>query len=291
MSLRPISAFPDSITDTNGVFRDFNNYYKVAYDMFVNYGTALEALIACTYNSPAKAFNTIKYENVWQYIGDTVVCKIYKGYLPDHPDTTADNALADGVLDEANLMAQASFYCAEEDFSTLYTIGGVNTYGTVNCTFNFDVDLSSKNLTAQVDDIAPCFTVYMYAISGGFGSNNATAGTVKTVGWTIVKPQDNANAPNPISGTLNQYPDIFTTPEDDSSATTAGAGNLYYHVPSGNAGDGATINDMAVVNFSSIQDNALACEFYYRPIGLKAPSMIKEPRFHMTDSLTNYMTD
>jgi len=290
MSLRPISAFPENITDTNNITRPFSQYIT-SYNLFSNYGTTLEALIACTYNSPSKAFNTIKYPSVWQYIGDTVYCKIYKGYVPDHPDTTADNGLADGVLDEANLMAQDSFYCAEEDFTHLTTISGVNTFGLIDCTFNFDVDLSSKNLTAQVSDIPPCFTVYLYAISGGLGSGNASAGTVKTVGWSVVTSQDSTtNAPS-SSGTLNQYPDIFLTPEDDRSATTGGAGNLYYHVPSGNAGDGATINDMAVVNFSSIQDRALACEFYYRPIGLKAPSMIKEPRFHMTDSLTNYMTD
>ena len=130
MSLHPVSTFPDTVTDTNGLTRSFIQFYTISYDLYANYGTSLEALIACTFNSPEKAFNSIKYHRVYQYINDTVVCKIYKGYVPDHADTTADNALADGALDEANLVAQASYFCAEENFTTFnlssgYEVGSI----------------------------------------------------------------------------------------------------------------------------------------------------------------------
>ena len=271
MSLHPISTAVRSGTPSN----DFQ-----AADMFGLYTSAYTVNFAATYNSPQRAFNTIIYNQVNQYIGDIVTCKIYRGYVPDHPDTTADDSLPDNALEEAYLMAEASYTCVEENFTSLGTIGGVNRFGVTDLRFDFDVNLSAKNLISQVSDIPPCFTVYFSAVSSG-GSGNATQGTAKTVGQTVWTNRNN--------------PPIYISPEDDegnsyggSTSGSGGAGNMYYHVPAGNAGDGGGIFDFTALGN---QDKPLACDFYYRPIGLEAPSIIKEPRFHMTDSLTNYITD
>ena len=270
MSLRPISTAVRSANPNNDL---------ISWDIFSVFTSAYAVNFAATYNSPQKAFNTLIYNQVYQYIGDIVTCKIYRGYVPDHPDTTADDSLPDNALEEAYLMAEASYTCVEENFTTLQTVSGVNRYGITDLRFDFDVDLSVKNLTSQVSDIPPCFTVYFSAISGG-GTSNVTQGTAKSVGQTVWLSRNN--------------PPIYTSPEDDVGSSfggtsgSGGAGNMYYHVPAGNAGDGGEVLDITAL---SNKDYPLACDFYYRPIGLEAPSMIKEPRFHMTDSLTNYITD
>jgi hypothetical protein len=291
MSLHPVSTFPDKVNVTGVGEVAWGQSWLYVADIFSLYAGATPAFIACTFNSPPTPFNMIKYHRIAQAAGDTVVCKVYKGYVPDHIDTAADNSLPTNALDEANLVAQASYFCAEENFITFNSSSG---YGFTDCIFNFDVDLSSTNLTAQVADVPPCFTLYMYAISGGLGTNNVSAGTIKTVGWCVVKSQgaDNMYTTSNIN---HKYPHIFRSPEDDSqqnnltmqgsNSNQGGAGNLYYHVPNGTAGDGGGVNDMVVASFTEMVDRALACEFFYQsktPFG-SVRSMTDSPTFMITN--------
>ena len=265
MSLHPISTAVRSANPSNDL---------VVWDIYVTFPSSYAVNFAATYNSPQKAFNTLIYNQVHQYIGDIVTCKIYRGYVPDHPDTTADDSLPDNALDEANLMAEASYTCVEENFTSLNTVDGVNRHGVTDLRFDFDVDLSAKNLISQVSDIPPCFTVYFSAISGG-GTGNVPQGTAKSVGQTVWLSRNN--------------PPIYLSPEDDAGtsyygniSSAGGAGNMYYHVPAGNAGDGGLIFDITALNN---QDHPLACDFFYRsktPFG-SVRSMTDSPTFMITN--------